>query len=150
MYKEIFKNDLTIWEKQGVIKEKQFFYCLTMWNVERNIFSEKKTHKPRQMCWGAAKGRALNPPWWAKLSPSELASTQMRLDGELEFRTFIPSTGLCQKTGRHRHRFERSKYTPPSCVEGQRQKVSKILISQKSYKTKHFLNTQYTQDLWYL
>lgn len=58
-----------------------------------------------------------------KLSPLGLASTQMRLISQLQRRAFIPTAGLFQKTGRHRQRFDRSKSTPPSCVEGQREKV---------------------------
>lgn len=34
-----------------------------------------------------------------KLSPSGLASTQARLISQLQLRTFIPSAGLCQRTG---------------------------------------------------
>lgn len=75
-----------------------------------------------QTCWGAATGRALCPPWWAKLSPLGLASTQMRLVSRLQIGTFIPSAGFHQWTGRHRQRFDRTKSTPPSCVEGQKAK----------------------------
>lgn len=28
------------------------------------------THQLRQTCWGAAKGRAWCPPWWARAAPS--------------------------------------------------------------------------------
>lgn len=28
------------------------------------MLQERTTYKPRQMYWGAAKGRALSPPWW--------------------------------------------------------------------------------------
>lgn len=80
------------------------------------------THKPMQRCWGAATGRALCPPWWVKLSPLGLASTQMRLVSRLQIGTFIPSAGFCQWTGRHRLRFDRTKSTPPSRVEGQKAK----------------------------
>lgn len=41
-----------------------------LFNYEQ--FSKKcfrrTTHKPRRMCWGAAKGRALSPPWWVRWS----------------------------------------------------------------------------------
>lgn len=48
------------------------------------------THRPGPMCWGAAAGRALCPPWWAKLSPLQSVSTQMRLTPAPQLLTFIP------------------------------------------------------------
>lgn len=54
------------------------------------------TYRSRLTYWGAVKGRALGPPWWTKLSPLELVSTQMRLRSDLQRRTFIASNGFCQ------------------------------------------------------
>lgn len=95
-------------------------YCL---NIIKKRFC-KNTHKPRQMCWGAAKGRALSPPWWVRWSslPLGLASTLRRLTPQLQLESFIRSAELWGRGGTDSG-FERSKSTPPFCVEGQRQKV---------------------------
>lgn len=69
------------------------------------------------------------------LSPSELASTQMRLKSDLQLRTLIASAGVCQRGWDTA--FECLKSTPASCVEGQKAKGFKDTHLQKA-KWTHF------------
>lgn len=102
-------------ETTNIVKLKLLF-IFTFFMVDFKKYSQAKADVLR-----SSKRQSFESPMMGslKLSPLGLASTLMRLMSQPHGEVFIPSAGL----ERHRQCFQRSKSTPPSWVEGQRQKV---------------------------
>lgn len=117
------------------------------------------------MCWGAAKGRALCPPWLGQTLSLAVGEYSDETDASASARHFYTPRPVCsgRGTGRRSERFDRTKSNPPFCVEGQKAKGLKDTRWSGPYKTKsntvtmtprslsrgfNFLIFQFNVELW--